>query len=144
MKHALCEPLSLLYSTLSSCLFQKFHKNGKQQSLYQCLRKALLVISPTIGLSLLRVWLAKLWSESLLMKFFAYFEQRNIISSTQRGFLKGLSTCTNLLECLNDWTSSLQNKRNVTITYVDFMKAFDSLTKSCCIGCKLMVLMDIS
>jgi len=27
-----------------------------------------------------------------------------------------------------DWTSSLQNKCNVTITYVDFMKAFDSVS----------------
>src|ERR1043165_1553069 len=35
------------------------------------------------------------------------------------------STVTNLLECLNDWTSSLDNKRFVKILYVDFAKAFD-------------------
>ena len=33
--------------------------------------------------------------------------------------IKGLSTCTNLLECFNDWTLSLQGRRGVTIAYAD-------------------------
>ena len=35
------------------------------------------------------------------------------------------STTTNLLDSINDWTSSLKNKRNVAIAYVDYSKAFD-------------------
>ena len=45
----------------------------------------------------------------------------------QHGFVKGKSTCTNLLECINDWTLILQNKDSVTVTYIDFSKAFDTV-----------------
>ena len=41
------------------------------------------------------------------------------------GFLKGRSTCTNLMECMNDWTLFIQYKRLVTVVYIDFSKAFD-------------------
>ena len=41
------------------------------------------------------------------------------------GFLKGRSTCSNLLECLNDWTINLQDGNGTTIVYIDFGKAFD-------------------
>jgi len=31
-------------------------------------------------------------------------ELNNLLSCTQHGFVKGRSTCTNLLDALNDWT----------------------------------------
>jgi len=40
-------------------------------------------------------------------------------------FQKCRSTDTNLLECLNDWTISLNNRSYVDILYFDFAKAFD-------------------
>ena len=55
----------------------------------------------------------------------SYLNSFSLISKQQHGFLKMHSTVTNLLECLNDWTSSLDNKRFVKILYVDFAKAFD-------------------
>ena len=30
--------------------------------------------------------------------------------------------------CVNDWTLSLQNKRGITIVYIDFAKAFDTVS----------------
>jgi len=39
--------------------------------------------------------------------------------------MKGRSTCTNLLESVNDWTLYLQDKHQVVIVYIDFRKAFD-------------------
>jgi len=53
------------------------------------------------------------------------FLESNILHHTQHGFLKGRSTCTNLMECMNDWTLSIQYKRLVTVVYIDFSKAFD-------------------
>ena len=53
------------------------------------------------------------------------FLESNILHPTQHGFLKGRSTCTNLMECMNDWTLSIQYKRLVTVVYIDFSKAFD-------------------
>ncbi|MFZ2538165.1 MAG: reverse transcriptase family protein [Oscillospiraceae bacterium] len=51
-----------------------------------------------------------------------------LISSQQHGFLKKHSTCTNLLESLNDWTISLSNHNSVTICYIDFQRAFDVIS----------------
>jgi len=33
-----------------------------------------------------------------------------------------------LLECLNDWTLALHNRKSVIALYVDFAKAFDSVS----------------
>ena len=43
-------------------------------------------------------------------------------------FLKKHSTSSNLLESLNDWTISLSNHRTVVVAYIDFQKAFDSVS----------------
>jgi len=40
-------------------------------------------------------------------------------------FLSKHSTTTNLLECMNDWTKSMDVKAPVKVLYVDFAKAFD-------------------
>ena len=50
------------------------------------------------------------------------------ISSTQHGFLARHSTCSNLLETLNDWTTSLDAKHDVCVAYFDFAKAFDRVS----------------
>jgi len=51
----------------------------------------------------------------------------NILHHAQHGFCKGRST-TNLLESLNDWTLSIQYKHSVKTAYVDFSKAFDTVS----------------
>jgi len=45
----------------------------------------------------------------------------NIINCARHG----RSTCTNLLECLNDWTLYIQDRQQVIVAYIDFSKAFD-------------------
>ena len=44
------------------------------------------------------------------------------------GFLKGKSTCTNLIEATNDWTLAEQNRKSVTVAYIDFSRAFDTVS----------------
>ena len=51
-----------------------------------------------------------------------------LISHQQHGFLRRRSTTTNLLESLNDWTLTLEGKDGVTVAYIDFAKAFDSVS----------------
>ena len=36
--------------------------------------------------------------------------------------MKGRSTTTQLLECVEEWTSILEEKNNVDIIYLDFQK----------------------
>ena len=54
----------------------------------------------------------------------------NLISKQQHGFLKRHSTATNLLESLNDWTLSFANKQTTIVAYIDFQRAFDSISHS--------------
>ena len=51
-----------------------------------------------------------------------------LISYQQFGFLSKCSTCTQLLDCVNDWTLSLHNRHSVDVIYFDFTKAFDSVS----------------
>jgi hypothetical protein len=57
-------------------------------------------------------------------------QTNSIISKHQHGFLSKHSTTTNLLESLNDWTSSLEHRQFVKILYIDFEKAFDRVSVS--------------
>ena len=67
--------------------------------------------------------------ESLIVSDLLYFLQsHNLISKHQHGFLKHHSTCSNLLESLNDWTLSLSNRKCVVVAYIDFARAFDSIS----------------
>ena len=52
----------------------------------------------------------------------------DLLSNMHHGFVRKRSTCTNLLASVNDWTTSVQNKKSVTIAYIDFIRAFDSVS----------------
>jgi len=52
-----------------------------------------------------------------------HLRYNGLLSGAQYGFIKGKSTRTNLLECITDWTITLQNKKSVTVAYIDFKKA---------------------
>ena len=54
--------------------------------------------------------------------------KNDIIHPDQHGFVPGRSTVSNLLEALENWTLSLDNKLDVDIVYIDFEKAFDKGT----------------
>ena len=52
----------------------------------------------------------------------------DLISHAQHGFLSGKSTQTQLLECINDWTKSIDSKKSVDVFYLDIAKAFDTVS----------------
>jgi len=56
-----------------------------------------------------------------------HIDVNNIISCHQHGFQKSSSCVTQLIECLNDWTESYDQKIETDIIYLDFAKAFDSV-----------------
>jgi len=73
---------------------------------------------------------SKLMERIISGQIFDYLLANNILHPEQHGFFRGRSTCTNLLESLNDWTFSVQYKRSITVVYIDFRKAFDSVVQS--------------
>ena len=54
----------------------------------------------------------------------------NLLSPHQHAFISKHSTTTNLLECIHDWTLSLQSRHSTDIIYIDFSRAFDSIVFS--------------
>jgi len=40
------------------------------------------------------------------------------------------STCSQLLECVNDWTIEPNFRHSIDVAYIDFQKAFDSVVHS--------------
>ena len=69
----------------------------------------------------------KLTERRIANALYEHLSCNGSLSSVQHGFVKGKSTCTNLLECINYWTLILQNKDSVTVAYIDFSKAFDTV-----------------
>ena len=57
-----------------------------------------------------------------------YLKDHSIISKTQHGFLKRRSTCSQLLECVSDWSRALDEGFPSDVIYIDFAKAFDSVS----------------
>ena len=57
-----------------------------------------------------------------------FLRRHGVINRQQHGFLSGRSTSTNLLETLNDWTLTINDKKSIAVTYIDFAKAFDTVS----------------
>ena len=57
-----------------------------------------------------------------------YLHVNKIINSAQHGFLHKHSTCTNLLESVHDWSVALNSQHSIDVVYIDFQKAFDTVS----------------
>jgi hypothetical protein len=57
-----------------------------------------------------------------------YLRARNLLSKHQFGFLSKRSTGLQLLSTLNDWTKAVRDKKHVNSVYIDYQKAFDSVS----------------
>ena len=51
----------------------------------------------------------------------------NIFSKQKGGFIEGHSTVLQLLNVMNSWTMALDNGFSIDSTYLDYMKAFDTV-----------------
>jgi len=66
--------------------------------------------------------------ETVIKDVITTFLLRNkLISKQQHGFVKRHSTCSQLLECVNDWSLAINGRLPVDVIYIDFNKAFDTV-----------------
>jgi len=70
----------------------------------------------------------KLFERSVQESMLDFLLSNSLISSEQHGFLDKHSTCTQLLETINDWSVALRNCHSVDVVYFDFAKAFDTVS----------------
>jgi hypothetical protein len=59
---------------------------------------------------------------------YQHLKANNLISPSQHGFMKGRSTFTNLITCLNDWVGAIDEGDCVDVLYIDIAKAFDTVS----------------
>ena len=71
---------------------------------------------------------SKLMEKIIVEQMLKYLLTNNLISKQQHGFLSRRSTATNLIESLNDWTVKMENRQGQSVAYIDFAKAFDSVS----------------
>src|SRR5664279_984700 len=57
-----------------------------------------------------------------------FLYSNKILNKHQHGFLAKKSTITNLLETVNDWAFSLESNNGIVTAYIDFARAFDSVS----------------
>ena len=126
LKHTLARPLCLIFTQLLSvsyvpgdwtkAIITPVHKNGSAG-----------VVDNYRPISLTCV-ACKIKERVIAKHIYVHLAENNLLSQAQHGFVRGHSTCTNLLECINDWTISVQDGKSVAVAYIDFSKAFDSVS----------------
>ena len=51
-----------------------------------------------------------------------HMEENNLFTKHQHGFRKGYSCVTQLINVCEKWTEELDNKNNIDVVYLDFVK----------------------
>jgi len=74
--------------------------------------------------------ICKVLERVIRVQLLNYLMENNIIPKCQHGFLPRKSTVSNLLECLDDWTSNFDKGISTDIIYLDYSKCFDKVCHS--------------
>ena len=72
----------------------------------------------------------KLMEIIVLEKLWEHLLDNELINTHQHGFQSGRSCVTQLLECFHQWTDDLNMGKGTDTIYLDFSKAFDSVSHS--------------
>ena len=126
MRDSACLPLSIIYN--KSMLTDKLPDMWKKSIITPIFKKG----DPTIYSNYRPVALtsvARKIMESILRDYILdYLLRHKLLNKSQHGFLKGHSTGCQLLECFDVWSRSFENSRNMDVCYIDFSKAFYSVS----------------
>ena len=122
----LSEPLSTLFNISLSTFVPQIWKNAIIQPIYK--QKGLINDPVNYRPISLTSTMSKCLETIIRQELFCFLFRNNIITDAQHGFRPTKSTVSQLLECLNSWTTSVDNGKSVDIIYLDFAKAFDSVS----------------
>jgi hypothetical protein len=125
-KFSLAQPLTILFKHLIA--LGSFPSEWKYANVTPVFKKGLSSeVTNYRPISLTSVF-SKLLERVVYRQMLNYLNKYKLISPHQHGFLAKHSTCTQLLESVNDWSLALRNRNIVDTVYFDFCKAFDTVS----------------
>ena len=107
-KYCLAKPLALLFTQMLSVGFVP--SDWLRAIIIPVFKKSSAAIATNYRPISLTCVASKIMERIVAKALLEHLVENDLLSSAQHGFLKGKSTCTNLLESHNDWTLCLQNK----------------------------------
>ena len=128
LSHSICRPLTRM--------FNLFSNNGciptiwKQATVVPIFKKGKSSAVENYRPISLTCVACKIFESTLSKALTSFFKMNNVLNVAQHGFLEGHSTCTNIIESLNDWTVNVNNKHYTRVAYIDFARAFDTVCHS--------------
>ena len=126
LRHVICYPLSIMFNLIFN--FEELPSEWKQATVKPIFKKGSSSdLNNYRPISLTSI-VCKIFETIIKNSMMIFFKSHSIISEHQHGFLDKHSTCTNLLECLNDWSYACETKCVTKVLYVDFAKAFESVS----------------
>ena len=124
--YVLIKPLCVLFNFLYNC--GQFPNDWRLANVIPVFKKGSTTACDSYRPISLTSIFCKLFERILKEQILIYLYQNRLISCHQHGFLSKSSTCTQLLESVNDWSLAISNRRLTDIIYFDFSKAFDSVS----------------
>jgi len=76
----------------------------------------------------------KVMEQLILEVIIKQVEEKKVIRSSQHGFTKGKPCLTNLIAFYDDMTGWVDEGRAVDVVYLDFSKAFDTVSHNILLG----------
>ena len=126
LRHCLAAPLALMFSQLFSV--SAVPSDWKRAVITPVFKKGVTGKVCNYRPISLTCVPSKIMERVIACQMYDHFKAHGILHRAQHGFRSGRSTSTNLLESFNDWILSIEYKHSVTVAYVDFSKAFDSVS----------------
>ena len=120
IKHTVALPLSLIYNQFMSVAYVP--DTWKMAVITPVYKKGAITDCCNYRPISVACVMSKIFERVVCREVHQHLSCNDILYPAQHGFLKGRSTCTDLLESLNDWTLSPQDRHGVVIVYIDFSK----------------------
>ena len=126
LKHVICYPLSILFTKMFN--FGDVPNDWKKAIVKPIFKKGSASDPNNYRPISLTSVVCKVFETIIKNQLLDYLNENSLLSREQHGFLSKHSTTTNLLESLNDWTSSWDKHLVTKILYMDFEKAFNCVS----------------
>ena len=121
---SLCIPLSILFN---KSLKEGAHKSWLKATVTPIYKKGIKNSPGNYRPVSMTSVISKLMESILRDEIMTHVMQNNLLSNDQHGFVPGRDCLTQLLLCLEHWTSMVERGEVFDVVYTDFAKAFDSV-----------------